>query len=85
MYLETGHLAPCPPFDFGRSLDFLGIFAPTQTEQTLATRSLTKAVTIRGQAVAFQVTDGGQWHRAVVRRVHPHPQPGANGTGVCWG
>ena len=59
MYLESGHLTPTPPFDFAKSLEFLRIFMPMQSEQALSGRSLTKAVCITGQTLAFQVTTIG--------------------------
>jgi DNA-3-methyladenine glycosylase II len=55
----TGHLTPTPPFDFSQSLGFLGAFAPTQSEQTLAAHTLAKAVSIAGQAIVFQLTSAG--------------------------
>ena len=59
MYQETGTLTPIPPFDFSKSLQFLGIFGPTKNEQTVATHSLTKAISIDGQTVVFQLTSIG--------------------------
>jgi len=59
MYTATGHLIPTPPFDFSQSLDFLGAFAPTRSEQTLAEHTLAKAIGIAGQAVVFQLTSVG--------------------------
>ncbi len=35
MYAETGTLNPTPPFDFDKSLNFLGVFMPTKQEQTI--------------------------------------------------
>jgi DNA-3-methyladenine glycosylase II len=55
----SGTLAAQPPFDFGRSLDFLAGFAPTEGEQSLAGRALAKAVLIDGQVVLFQVAPAG--------------------------
>src|SRR5205085_5080105 len=54
-----GYLTPTPPFDFARSLDFLGFFAPMQGEQTIASQALTKVVYIEGQLIAFQLTSTG--------------------------
>ena len=45
-----GQLFPTPPFDFDKSLDFLGFFAPMEGEQSLAGRALTKAVLIDGRS-----------------------------------
>ena len=59
LYSETGYLTPTPPFDFARSLEFLGFFTPMQGEQTIASRKLTKAVSVEGQIVAFQLTSTG--------------------------
>ena len=59
MYQETGTLTPIPPFDFSKSLQFLGIFGPTKNEQTVSTHSLTKAISIDGQTVVFQLTSIG--------------------------
>jgi DNA-3-methyladenine glycosylase II len=54
-----GTLAPTPPFDFDKSLDFLGFFAPMEGEQTLAERALAKAVLIHGQIVVFEIAVSG--------------------------
>jgi len=59
MYQETGTLTPTPPFDFDKSLQFLGIFGPTKYEQTIALHSLTKATCSDGQTVVFQFTSTG--------------------------
>lgn len=59
MYQETGTLTPTPPFNFDKSLQFLGIFEPTKHEQTIASHSLTKAIRIDGQTVVFQLTSTG--------------------------
>jgi DNA-3-methyladenine glycosylase II len=59
MYQEVGTLTPTPPFDFDKSLQFLGIFGPTKNEQTVSTQSLTKAISFNGQTVVFQLTSIG--------------------------
>jgi DNA-3-methyladenine glycosylase II len=59
LYTKTGYLPPTPPFDFAKSLNFLGSFAPMEDEQTLAASTLTKAVYVEGQIVAFQLTSVG--------------------------
>jgi len=59
MYTETGTLKPTPPFDFDQSLNFLGTFMPTRQEQTISLRILTKAISIDGQPVVFQVNSTG--------------------------
>ena len=55
----TGTLTPIPPFDFEQSLDFIGEFPPMAGEQMLAPRSLTKTLSLDGQAVVFQITGRG--------------------------
>lgn len=55
----TGQIEPVPPFDFEKSLDFLGLFPPTKNEQTLAARSLTKAMIVNGHPLVFQVKPAG--------------------------
>jgi DNA-3-methyladenine glycosylase II len=59
MYQETGILSPTPPFDFNKSLHFLGIFGPTKYEQTVSSHSLTKAISIDGQTIVFQLASIG--------------------------
>ena len=59
MYTETGALKPTPPFDFDHSLNFLGTFMPTRQEQTISLRILTKAISVAGQPVVFQVNSTG--------------------------
>ena len=55
----SGQLNPTPPFDFAQSLNFLGLFPPTQQEQLLSEQSLTKAICLQGQVIAFQVKSVG--------------------------
>jgi DNA-3-methyladenine glycosylase II len=57
--IETGTLFPTPPYDFDKSLNFLGVFMPTKQEQTISSRFLTKAISIDGQAVVFQLNSMG--------------------------
>lgn len=59
MYQETGTFIPTPPFDFNKSLNFLEVFMPTKHEQTVSSRSLTKAIGIEGQTVVFQLASIG--------------------------
>src|SRR5258708_12221055 len=59
MNQETGTLTPTPPFDFDKSLQFLGIFGPTKNEQRVSSHSLTKAISVDGQTVVFQLTSEG--------------------------
>lgn len=47
------------PFDFAQSLRFLGHFAPTRNEQTLADTTLTKALRVAGRTVVFQLQASG--------------------------
>lgn len=58
-HIVSGELAPTPPFDFRKSLDFLNIFTPTAGEQSLASQELVKAVRINGQNVAFRIEATG--------------------------
>jgi DNA-3-methyladenine glycosylase II len=59
LYSETGHFTPTPPFDFSKSLDFLGLFAPMHGEQTIDSQRLTKAVYIEGRVIGFQLMTTG--------------------------
>jgi DNA-3-methyladenine glycosylase II len=59
LFTASGVLTPTAPFDFEQSLDFLGMFVPTRGEQTLAPRTLTKAVMIDEQPVVFRVAGTG--------------------------
>jgi len=59
LYSAQGTLTPIPPFDFEKSLDFLGFFAPMEGEQVLAARALAKAVLIDGQTIVFEVAASG--------------------------
>ncbi len=58
-YTAIGTFHPAPPFDFGKTLDFLEGFSPTRDEQSLAGRALTKAILVEGQAIVFQVHSAG--------------------------
>jgi len=59
MYTESGILIPTPPFDFDKSLNFLGVFMPTKQEQTVSVHTLTKAISIDGQTIVFQLISIG--------------------------
>jgi len=59
LYSQSGVLQPVPPFDFSKSLDFLGIFAPMQDEQIISEGSLTKAISIDGKAIVFRIVSSG--------------------------
>jgi DNA-3-methyladenine glycosylase II len=54
-----GTLTPRAPFDFAKTLHFVGDFTPTEGEQRVTTRAITKTITLNGRAVAFQVRDTG--------------------------
>lgn len=59
LHATTGGFTPTPPFDFAKSLAFLGLFAPCRGEQALAERALTKAVSVGGQTIVFTVEATG--------------------------
>jgi DNA-3-methyladenine glycosylase II len=59
MYTESGILSPTPPFDFDKSLNFLGVFMPTKHEQSVSLHTLTKAISIYGQTIVFQLISSG--------------------------
>lgn len=59
LFTVQGTLTPCAPFDFEKSLDFIGEFAPMAGEQTLAPRSLTKTISLNGKAIVFQIRARG--------------------------
>jgi DNA-3-methyladenine glycosylase II len=59
LYSATGLLTPTPPFDFAKSLDFLGFFGPTEGEQAISARGLAKAVLAEDQTVVFQLEPAG--------------------------
>jgi len=59
LYSTHGALTPTAPFDFDKSLDFLGLFAPMEGEQMLLARALAKAVLIHGQIVVFEIAGSG--------------------------
>lgn len=54
-----GTLTPHAPFDFAKTLGFLYGFGPTAGEQALAVDCVTKALTLQGRAIAFQVRSTG--------------------------
>lgn len=51
----TGTLPTTQPFDFTKSLAFLGIFTPTQSEQFLGAQTLIKAFRINGQTIGCKL------------------------------
>lgn len=59
LYTAQGTLTPVAPFDFEKSLDFIGEFSPMSGEQTLAPCSLTKTISLNGNAIVFQITGQG--------------------------
>jgi DNA-3-methyladenine glycosylase II len=59
LYSEEGSLRPTPPFDFAKSLDFLGAFPPMREDQTVSELSMTKAVRVGGRAIVFQLKPTG--------------------------
>jgi DNA-3-methyladenine glycosylase II len=59
LYSEEGSLRPIPPFDFAKSLDFLGMFPPMREDQTVTELSMTKAVRVGGRAIVFQLKPTG--------------------------
>lgn len=56
---EEGLLTPKSPFDFSKSLEFLGEFPPMREDLTLDEQSLTRAVSFGGQAVVFRIRSTG--------------------------
>ncbi len=54
-----GTLTPRAPFDFAHTLQFVGDFTPTAGEQTVTEQAITKALTLNGRAVGFQVRNLG--------------------------
>ena len=59
MHIETGYITPTAPYDFTKSLNFLGYFPATQGEQAITEQALTKAVYVDGQLIGFRVASTG--------------------------
>jgi DNA-3-methyladenine glycosylase II len=59
MHTAEGHIRPRPPFDFDKSREFLAGFAPTQKGHRSEAEEFTRALSIDGQVVAFQLTSTG--------------------------
>lgn len=59
IFSSHGALTPCAPFDFEKSLDFIGAFQPMRDEQALTPRGLTKTLSVNGNAIVFQLTSSG--------------------------
>jgi len=57
--LEEGFLSPKSPFDFSKSLDFLGEFTPMRDDLKIEELTLTRAVNIGGQPVVFKIKSTG--------------------------
>jgi DNA-3-methyladenine glycosylase II len=56
---EEGYITPRSPFDFSKSLDFLGEFPPMREDHKIEDQSLTRAVSFGGQAVVFKIRSTG--------------------------
>lgn len=54
-----GKLFPATPFDFSKSLNFMGMFAPAEGEQTVTGFSFTKAVYLENKILAFRLKNEG--------------------------
>lgn len=59
MYTVQGNITPVAPFDYAKSLEFLGYFAPMQGEQSITEQQLTKAIFVDGQLLAFRLISTG--------------------------
>src|SRR5579871_814968 len=57
LYREVGTLTYAKPFDFSKSLAFIGNFGPNDGEQQVAENVLTKALMIKGYTLAFRVSE----------------------------
>jgi DNA-3-methyladenine glycosylase II len=55
MHQIQGTLIPTAPFDFNKSLEFIGQFRPAMGEQRTDDNCLTKAISIDGTVVVFRV------------------------------
>ena len=53
-------LRPRAPFDFRKTLEFIGGFSPSQSEQATADAVLVKALRLQGQTVVFRVRSVGK-------------------------
>jgi DNA-3-methyladenine glycosylase II len=61
-----GELFPRAPFDFSKSLDFLGMFTPSEGEQTVSGLSFTRAIYLENQTLAFRLKDEGTVSKPVL-------------------
>lgn len=59
MHTAEGHIRPRPPFDFDKSREFLAGFAPTLKGHRSEAEAFTRALSIDGHVVAFQLTSTG--------------------------
>jgi len=55
----TGNLIPTAPFDFAKTLTFLGHFRPAMGEQAIGEGTLTKAVMRHGRLIVFRLASIG--------------------------
>ena len=68
MKLQTneGKLYPEDPFDFKQSLNFIDMFLPSENEYLIEDLSLTKAIHLDGQTVAFKLNSVGTVEKPVL-------------------
>ena len=68
MKLQTveGKLYPEEPFDFSKSLNFIDMFLPSENEYLIEDLSLTKAIHLDGQTVAFKLRSVGTVEKPVL-------------------
>lgn len=59
LHTEIGFLPATAPFDFEKSLTFIGDFLPTHGEQTMVDGVFTKAMLMNDYIVAFRLTNRG--------------------------
>src|SRR5437773_7638968 len=69
---EEGFLTPKPPFDFAKSLDFLGAFTPMRDDHQIEEQSLTRAVAVGGQTVVFKIRSTGLIKNPRLKRSEEH-------------
>ena len=67
---DAGLLPVAEPFDFGRSLRFLGSFPPTRGDQLIGEASLTRAISRGGVCAAVRVEQEAEGLRCTVRCAH---------------
>ena len=59
LFSEEGFLSPKSPFDFSKSLDFLGEFPPMREDHVIDGESLTRALSFGGQAFVSKIRSTG--------------------------